>query len=149
MGYASGSLPNRGNTLNIQGNVYIKGNLTVGGIITTSSDYRIKYNPVCLDGTYTVDNLNPLTYLNTITNKRDIGFLAHEVQKYYPYLVIGEKDGPQYQSLNYNGLIGILTSEIKKLKKHVETIYSELAELKQCIANANDGNANDGNTNNK
>jgi hypothetical protein len=116
LGYASGSLPSTGNTLNIKGNVNILGNLFVQGIITTSSDYRVKYNPVCLDGTYTVDHLNPLTYLNLLTNQRDIGFLAHEIQEYYPYLVIGEKDGSKFQSLNYNGLIGILTNEIKILK---------------------------------
>ena len=119
MGYPSGSLPSTGNTLNIKGDVNILGNLFVQGIITTSSDYRVKYNPVCLDGTYTVDHLNPLTYLNLLTNQRDIGFLAHEIQEYYPYLVIGEKDGSKFQSLNYNGLIGILTNEIKILKSQM------------------------------
>jgi hypothetical protein len=119
LGYPSGSLPSTGNTLNIKGDVNILGNLFVQGIITTSSDYRVKYNPVCLDGTYTVDHLNPLTYLNLLTNQRDIGFLAHEIQEYYPYLVIGEKDGSKFQSLNYNGLIGILTNEIKILKSQM------------------------------
>ena len=69
-----------------------------------------------------------------ITNRRDIGFLAHEVQEHYPYLVIGEKDGDIYQSLNYNGLIGILTNEIKLLKQHIQTIYAELNELKQAVS---------------
>ena len=106
-----------GNTLYINGNMGILGNLYVQGLISTSSDYRIKYNPVCLDGTYTVDNLNPLTYTNLLTKQRDIGFLAHEIQEHYPYLVVGEKDGEVFQSLNYNGLIGILTNEIKLLKQ--------------------------------
>jgi hypothetical protein len=120
--------------LTINGNVGIQGNLYVQGIITSSSDYRIKYNPVCLDGTYTVDHLNPLTYTNMVTNRRDIGFLAHEVEQHYPYLVVGEKDGDIYQSLNYNGLIGILTNEIKLLKQHVQIIYAELNELKQVVS---------------
>jgi hypothetical protein len=119
--------------LDVSGNVNIVGNLRVQGTITTISDYRIKYNPVNLDGTFTVDHLNPLTYTNLLTNKPDIGFLAHEIQQYYPYLVQGEKDGDNYQSLNYNGLIGILTNEIKLLKKQVQTIHSELNELKQKI----------------
>jgi len=126
LGYPSGSLPSTGNTLNIKGDVNILGNLFVQGIITTSSDYRVKYNPVCLDGTYTVDHLNPLTYLNLLTNQRDIGFLAHEIQEYYPYLVIGEKNGSKYQSLNYNGLIGILTNEIKILKKQMQMVLAKL-----------------------
>ena len=110
-----------GNTLYIRGESYILGNLVLTGTVTSNgtiltSDYRIKYNPVSLDGTYSVDNLNPLTYMNTLTNSQDIGFLAHEVQQYYPYLVVGEKDAPKYQSLNYIGLIGLLTNEIKLLK---------------------------------
>jgi len=110
-----------GNTIYIQGESYILGNLVLTGTVTSNgtiltSDYRIKYNPVSLDGTYSVDNLNPLTYMNTLTNSQDIGFLAHEVQQYYPYLVVGEKDAPKYQSLNYIGLIGLLTNEIKLLK---------------------------------
>ena len=123
-----------GNTLYINGNMGILGNLYLQGTFSMLSDYRIKYNPVCLDGTYTVDNLNPLVYTNMITNNKDIGFLAHEVQEHYPYLVIGEKDGDTYQSLNYNGLFGILTNEIKLLKQHIQTIYAELAELKQAVS---------------
>jgi hypothetical protein len=56
------------------------------------------------------------------------------VEQYYPYLVVGEKDGDIYQSLNYNGLIGILTNEIKLLKQHVQIIYAELNELKQVVS---------------
>jgi len=110
----------------ITGSVNIIGNLSVQGTITSTSDYRIKYNPVNLDGTFTVDNLNPLTYTNLLTNKQDIGFLAHEIQEYYPYLVLGEKDDPNYQSLNYNGLIGILTNEIKVLKKQMQMVMSKI-----------------------
>ena len=115
-----------GNTLYINGNVGILGNLFVQGLISTSSDYRIKYNPICLDGTYTVDHLNPLTYTNLLTNRKDIGFLAHEIQQYYPYLVVGEKDGETFQSLNYNGLFGILTNEIKILKEQMKKVMSKI-----------------------
>jgi hypothetical protein len=58
----------------------------------------------------------------------DIGFIAHKVQEIYPYLVNGEKDGENYQSLNYNGIIGILVHEIQELKKTV-------GELKQKLDN--------------
>jgi hypothetical protein len=104
----------------------ILGNLYVQGFVSTSSDYRVKYNPVCLDGTFTVDHLNPLTYTNTLTNRKDIGFLAHEVEEHYPYLVVGKKDGDMYQSLNYNGLIGILTNEIKILKQQMQKVMSKI-----------------------
>ena len=58
-------------------------------------------------------------------NKRNIGFLAHELQEQYPYLVFGEKDevdesgNPIFQSINYSGLIALLVYEIQKLKQDV------------------------------
>jgi hypothetical protein len=46
------------------------------------------------------------------------------VQESFPCLVTGEKDGENMQTLNYIGLIGILTKEIQALK-------AEVAELKK------------------
>ena len=45
-----------------------------------------------------------------------MGFIAHELQEHYPFLVAGIKDGPDTQSVNYIGLIGLLTKEIQQLK---------------------------------
>jgi hypothetical protein len=83
------------------------------------SDYRFKENVVPLNGCFTVDVLNPVIYNLKNSDRQDIGFIAHEVQEFYPFLVNGEKDGKDTQSLNYNGFIGILTKEIKDLKKKV------------------------------
>jgi hypothetical protein len=83
------------------------------------SDYRVKENVVPLNACFTVDGLNPVTYNLKSSGKKDIGFIAHEVQEFYPFLVNGEKDGKETQSLNYNGFIGILTKEIQVLKKKV------------------------------
>ena len=91
-----------------------------------ASDYRIKENVMILDASFNVDVLNPVTYNLKDSGKQDIGFIAHEVQEFYPFLVSGVKDGPQTQSLNYNGLIGILTKEIKDLKKEMRLVRLEL-----------------------
>jgi hypothetical protein len=40
-------------------------------------------------------------------------------------LVNGEKDGEATQSLNYMGLIGILTKEIQELKKRVKELENK------------------------
>jgi hypothetical protein len=48
-----------------------------------------------------------------------MGFLAHEVQEVYPFLVEGEKDVDTTQSLNYQGIIAVLVKEIQDLKKRV------------------------------
>ena len=91
----------------------------------TKSDYRIKENVNELNETYYVDNLRPVEYENTLINKKSLGFIAHEVQEQYPFLVNGEKDGKENQSINYQELIPILVKEIKDLKKRV-TILEKL-----------------------
>ena len=109
--------------------------LDVGGSVNatsynTPSDYRIKENVTQLDSKFVVDKLNPVTYLNTKSDKQDIGLIAHELQEIYPELVNGEKDGEQFQSVNYIGLIPILIKEIQELKKEIKSVKIELNELK-------------------
>jgi hypothetical protein len=115
------------------GAVAITGNLTVTGDVTANSfiypnppsDYRIKDIIEPLDSDlYSVDNLKPVKYFNKKSKKEEIGFIAHEVQESFPCLVTGKKDGEDLQTLNYIGLIGILTKEIQRLK-------ADITELKR------------------
>lgn len=94
------------------------------GGYNTTSDYRIKQNIVPLkETTFSVDDLNPVHYLNTNTGKQDIGVIAHELQEHYPFLVNGEKDDSTgMQSVNYTGLIGLLIHEIQILKQQVKQL---------------------------
>jgi len=94
----------------------IKNTLTAGSYVV-SSDYRIKTNVAKLDKTFTVNNLRPVKYLQTLINKKQYGLIAHELQQYYPDLVFGEKDGQDLQRVNYTGLIAILINEIIQLKQ--------------------------------
>lgn len=102
-------------------------NMTVSGTITAGSDYRIKKDikPLNLDE-YSVDNLNPVHFKFKNSNKESIGVIAHELQEHLPFLVEGEKDGEQTQTVNYNGLIGVLIKEIQDLKKRVKTIENKI-----------------------
>ena len=107
----------------------------VGSVNATSynatSDYRIKENIIkLLDSNYTVDYLNPVNYINKLTQKEDIGLIAHELQEHYPFLVNGEKDGQDYQSVNYIGLIGVLIKEIQELKKNMQELKQDVSILK-------------------
>jgi len=107
--------------LDISGNVDINGNVNATSY-NSSSDYRIKKDVVSLDEKFTVDNLKPVTYNNIQLGKQDIGLIAHELQEVYPFLVNGEKDGENLQSVNYTGLIGILIKEIQELKERVKKL---------------------------
>jgi hypothetical protein len=100
------------------------------GSFFVSSDYRIKTDVAKLDNTFTVDNLRPVKYWQTHLNKEQYGLIAHELQQYYPNLVLGEKDGPDLQRVNYTGLIAILINEIIRLKRE----FTELKKKRQIDA---------------
>jgi hypothetical protein len=68
---------------------------------------------------------------NDSENSTDIGFIAHELQEELPFLVKGEKDGEELQSINYIGIIGILTKEIQNMKKEMQNMKNELELLKK------------------
>jgi len=115
-----------------QGNVIFKaatfaavtctGPVTAGST-ATPSDYRLKTNVTDLDESYSVDKLEPIQYDNILSNKHEFGLIAHELQAVYPELVKGEKDGAEYQRVNYNGLIGVLVKEVQELKRRIEDLY--------------------------
>jgi len=106
--------------------IYSVGSIKAGST-TYSSDYRLKENVQPLTDNETVNELRPVKYYNTNLKKNDYGLIAHELQEKYPFLVSGEKDGAEKQSINYNGLISLLVHEVKNLKKE----YLELRELKK------------------
>ena len=88
-------------------------------------DYRIKEDITLLQlDKYNTDNLKPVIYNHKETKQTNIGFLAHEVQEYFTFLVSGIKYGEKTQSINYTGLIGVLTKEIQELKKRVSKLES-------------------------
>ena len=113
--------PSPGLALDVDGSANFTGRVNALSFNTTS-DYRIKENVIQLDSKFIVDNLNPVTYLNNKLGKQDIGLIAHELQDIYPELVNGEKDGEQFQSVNYIGLIPILIKEIQVLKERVKIL---------------------------
>jgi collagen type VII alpha len=97
---------------------------------TTSSDYRLKSNiqPI----SKSIDNLKPVEY-DLSGNKHNMGFIAHEVQEEFPFLVEGEKDGENMQSINYDGFIGLLVKEVQDLKKENKILKERLDRLENMI----------------
>jgi hypothetical protein len=114
-------------TIKILGSLNVTGQIKCTNVALTS-DYRIKsvIEPLNNNSLYSVDNLKPIKYLNKQSGATEIGFIAHELQEEFPYLVTGEKDGKDIQTVNYIGLIGILVKEIQELKTEIK----ELKNLK-------------------
>ena len=69
------------------------------------------------DSSYTQNNLH---------HKKAIGFIAHEAAESIPKLVIGEKDGPEMQSINYNGIIAVLIKEVQTLRAKINELKSQI-----------------------
>jgi len=106
--------------------------LDVSGFVSASnynviSDYRLFTNISNL--TETVDNLHPVSYNNTVTGKSEMGFLAHEVQTIFPNLINGIKDGLEYQTMNYSGLISLLVKEIIAMKTKISALETAVQNL--------------------
>jgi hypothetical protein len=129
------------NDISLNGNLKASGQITAASFNSTS-DYRIKSNIIPLsDCSFEIGALNPVTYHNTVTNREDIGFIAHEIQTHFPFLVTGEKDGDAIQTVNYTGLIGLLVHELQQLKKNVmpqtDLIYRGTLQLTNGVAQVN------------
>jgi hypothetical protein len=107
----------------------VSGNINATGTVTAlsfnaRSDYRLKTNIKKINDSYEIDNLNPIEY--DMNNKHNMGFIAHELQIEFPFLVNGEKDGEHMQSVNYIGLIALLTKEIQKLKIRISALENKI-----------------------
>jgi hypothetical protein len=116
-----------GNTLQVNGAIGATGQIT-GLSFNATSDYRMKNNIQPLMETKSIDVLNPVEY-DLVGGSHDMGFLAHEVQEKFPFLVTGVKDGPKMQSLNYNGLFALLVKEIKDIKKRLADTEETIKQL--------------------
>ena len=98
---------------------------------TSGSDYRLKENVITdWDATTLLKQLKPSKF-NFKDNQSETvtGFIAHEVQEVLPYLVNGEKDGEDMQSMDYAKLTPLLTKAIQEQQKLIEDIKSRIEVL--------------------
>ena len=116
-------------TVDASNNVSLVGQMSATSFRVTS-DYRIKDNVVSIPSGFSVDRLNPVYYQNNVLKQPEMGFLAHDVQEEYPFLVSGEKDGEKLQSLNYTGLIPLMVQEIKDLKMTIQRQNGDIQRLR-------------------
>ena len=126
-------------TVTINGYLVVTGSVTAYTVIangvTLSSDYRLKEEIQPISDEYSIDKLKPCSYLLKDDESKTIqtGFIAHELQEIFPHLVNGEKDGEKMQSVNYIGLIAILTKELQSLKSIVAELKTDNIMLKKKI----------------
>jgi hypothetical protein len=104
---------------------------------TTSSDYRLKENIAPMTGALDmVAQLKPVTYTWKEDGSDGQGFIAHELQEVVPDCVIGTKDeldkdgNPKYQGVDTSFLVATLTAAIQEQQTIIESLKTDIAELK-------------------
>jgi sugar lactone lactonase YvrE len=123
---ASGTYYSTSDTFTYSGNT-----LTVNGI-AVSSDSRYKTNLVPLSNSLsTIQSLNPIYYTRTddISQKKQIGFLAQEMEAVYPELVFTDSSADEKKSICYANLTAVLVDSIKELHSEVKALQSTVKGL--------------------
>ena len=63
-------------------------------------------------------------------SKKQIGFIAQDVEEIIPELVNTDNSGDQYKSIAYGNVTALLVEAIKELRKEVKDLKDEIRELK-------------------
>ena len=111
---------------------------TSGTTYNSVSDYRLKENIVPLEnGLDRVLQLKPSKFNWIETGEETEGFIAHELQEYFPDAVTGEKDAIysstgniKPQSVDYGRITPLLVKAIQELKVQNDDLQSQINELK-------------------
>jgi hypothetical protein len=91
----------------------------------TSSDYRLKQDLKSFNGLELINKIKTYDYEWKADKSRSYGTLAHELQEVLPYVVFGEKDGEQMQSVDYSKIVPVMVQAIKDLKAKIETLENK------------------------
>jgi len=105
----------------------VAGNFTAAGNVTAYSDKRLKHDVRKFDGALeTVQQLRGVRFKWNRDNSESIGFIAQEVEKVCPELVLtGE-----LKSIAYGNITAILVEAVKELRAEVLDLRLELAAMK-------------------
>ena len=117
-------------SLTIRGSIYY--NRGAGLLVyATTSDYRLKSEISDFNALNIINNLKPKEFRIGNAENKTIGFIAHELQEYYPQAVIGTKDetkqdgSPKYQQVDYSQLTGLLVKSIQELEARLKTLENK------------------------
>jgi hypothetical protein len=129
---------------------YFNGKVVITGNLTLGSDERLKENikPVS-NALSSVMRITPSTYTfkkeyenMNVEKGMQYGFIAQNVEKVFPELVVTaydkseNEDAPmEYKTVNYLGMIPVLTASIQEQQKMIDELKTELDAMK-LVANA-------------
>lgn len=134
--------------LTVTGQVIVNGDIKASGDVTANSDIRLKKNIVTLPPvSEQLRRLHAVSYDRRDIDLHQIGFIAQNVQEFFPSLVKVDTDQKKTLSLNYQSMtvpllkgwqehdeeIAVQQRELKSLKSEVEELKKAVAELKALL----------------
>ena len=115
-------------TFQYNGDGTFTGDLTVNGTITESSDERIKENISRIENPLEkIKGINGVEYNKIGSDKKEIGFIAQEVQKVLPEVV--ETDESGNLSVAYQRMTAVLLEAIKEQQKTIDELKRRVSSL--------------------
>lgn len=120
----------------IADNVYIPGNLYVGGNIINPSDIHLKENitNIGCDITDKIMKLQPNQFTFKSDSKSHIhyGFIAQDFEKEFPELVSikPDKNIANLKAINYLEIIPLLVSKVQMMQKEIDELKNEIKQQK-------------------
>ena len=137
--------------LTVTGQVIVNGDIKATGDVTANSDIRIKKNIVNIpEVSESLRRIHAVSYDRSDVELHQIGFIAQNVQEFFPSLIKVDTDARKTLSLNYQSmtvpllkgwqehdeLIVIQQRELKALKDEVAELQKAVAELKRLMKQA-------------
>lgn len=107
------------------------GNLTANSFIY-SSDQRLKENIVPLQNNTLekINNIQPVQFTWKESGKEDIGFIAQNVEEYYPELVTTDPNTGM-KGLKYGNMTAVLLKAIQEQQNQIDQLKQEVENLKK------------------
>ena len=98
-----------------------------------TSDVRFKSNITPIDNSLEkISQLQGVTYIMN-KDKKQIGFIAQDVEKIIPEVVFTDNSEEQYKSISYGNITALIVEALKELKDENNKLKQELHILKQKI----------------
>lgn len=116
------------------GTTHFIGDLDVAGNVISASDYRLKTDirPRQWEASF-LDSITPVSfrYKSDRKQRMQLGFIAQEVQKYFPELVMSDAKG--MLSMNYIGLVPVLWQINQQINRKVENLERKVSEQQRLL----------------
>ncbi len=135
-GFVGVGTPTPGYRLSVNGDLSVCGTIRYTGAVAVCSDIRYKTNiaaiPNALSDVLKIQGVNYFWKLKEFpekqfSNEKQIGFIAQDLEKIYPELVLTDKEG--YKSVDYPKLTPILVEAIKEQQRIINSQKAEIQNL--------------------